>query len=476
MKKKILISGLFLALAFGLYAQKKAVYYHDTMGDASQFIYTLDYEAPLAMDFDTKNRPYIINNAKVGHNRKNGVYQITTIRNKKWVHYSYLDELEKEFGNQLYMNGHDNEYQGFNASRSCQMMIDDRNNLFAVIGIYLKKSGKTEIQYVLVTAYDVASKNFDGEFEIKRVFPENAVMASMEVRNSFNGSVKYAPLLCYVIHQPGFPYKTPYAWAQKSYHKAYLLNMYYKNKKLVVQEPVFLDDRIPGLQKHSGGESVAVTKGHMSYIPYLRHDSDPKKDPDGNNVTYIKAFNRKTNKIETERIFLFENMPKFADGHSQPVIGIDKDGYLYVQGGAHADTGFKDTRSKKPMDISSWTEAEMIGHGRTYTCILIDANNKKHTFFRASSPYKLYYQNGDCEDGYENDNGQLFVDQNSKNSYRVYYHHLNKDRNNRIYVSWTPNSGADYKTWDFRRVLAFSDDSGKTWKIATREDFINATE
>ncbi len=464
---------LLLLIVGTVNAQEKAVFYHQVLGESNEFIKKLDYEAPLAMDFDTKNRPYLLNNSKVGHNIVDGVYQITTIRNNEWIHYSYKDELKKIFGNKLYINENDEDYQGFNASRSSQMMIDDSNNLFAVIGVYIKNDEKKQIRNVLVTANDIASEKFNGEFKIELIFPENATMASMEVRNGFNGSKKYAPLFLYTTNKPGFPYKTPHTWAQKSYCYTYVVNTYYKGKELVVNEPVLLDDRTPGLQKHSGGESVAVTKGHISFIPYLRHDSDPKEDSDGNNMTYIKVFNRKTNKMETERIFLFDNSPEFADGHSQPVIGIDKNGYLFVQGGSHSKTGFKDQHSIKPLDVSSWTETKMIGTGRTYTCIMIDENNVKHTFFRADSPYKLFYQNGDCLAGYEDNNGILFTDQNSHNHYRVFYHHLHKDRKKRIYVSWTPNSGADYKTWDFRRVLAFSDDSGKTWNIVTKQDFVD---
>ena len=455
--------------------KEKAVFYHSEMGKSDEFINALDYEAPLVMDFDTKNRPYFIYNTKTGYNINNGVYQITTIRNNKWVHYSYLDELQNYFGKSLYISEKDIEYQGFNASRSCQIMIDDSDNLFAVIGVYLKKDQHTSIKYILLSASNISSDKFTGDFVISDIFPEGHGMAVMEVRNSFNGSKKYAPLFVYTMDQPGFPYVTPYRWSQHSYNKAYLISAYYQGKKLKFNDPVLLDSNIPGFCKHSSGESFAVTKGNYSYITYLRHDSDPTKDADGNNRVYVKKFNRKTNQFESDRKYLFDCTPEFADGHSIPVIAIDKLGFLYVQGGAHSGSGFKNTKSKKPLNITEWTNVKEIGSHRTYSSLLVDESGGIHSFFRGSSPkggYALFYQNGDCEKGFKNDNGILFVDQNSKCSYRVYYNHACKDRGNRIYVSWTPNSGADYKTWDFRRVLAYSDDSGKTWHIATKKDII----
>jgi hypothetical protein len=442
------------------------------MGKSNEYLSKLDYEAPLVMDFDTQNRPYFLNNTKVGHNLKQGVYQITSIRNNKWVHFSYLDELKEMFGESIYINEKDLEYQGFNASRSSQMMIDDSDNLFAVIGIYLKHGDKISIKYVLISANNVSSNKFNGEFKVSDIFPKGASMAVMEVRNSFNGSKKYAPLFAYCMNQPGFPYKTPHAWSQHNYSKTYLINAYYSNDQLKFKEKVLLDDKIPGFCKHSSGETFAVTKGNYSFITYLRHDSDPKIDPDGNNRVYIKKFNRETNKFETDRKFLFDCTPKFADGHSIPVVAIDKNGYIYIQSGAHAGAGFKFTKNTKALEISSWETPKEIGKNRTYSSLLIDKNNKMHSFFRSDRPYKLFYQNGDTKKGFENNNGILFVDQNSKNGYRVYYNHACKDRENRIYISWTPNSGADYKTWDFRRVLAYTDDSGKTWKIPKINDFI----
>ncbi|TKG89601.1 hypothetical protein EYV94_25215 [Puteibacter caeruleilacunae] len=479
MRKRVILLLVFVAIAIlNVEAQQKddkAVFYHSEKGVGKEFVKANDYVAPLSMDFDTQNRPYLLNNTLIDQNETDGIYQIATIRDNKWVHYSYKDELEEMFGENLYMNPDDNGFQGLNASRSAKMMIDDDNNLYAVVGVAIKNEKGFKVRYVLVFAHDIASVKFNGVFQILDVFPANATAVSMEVRNSFNGSKDFAPLINYTIAEKDWPYKTGYSWASHGRYTVHLLNGYIKGRKLVFKEDVVLDNHVGGFSQHSGGETFAVTKGHYSYVCYMRHDVDPAKDKNGNNAVYVNCFDRKKNKLTNERVFLFESTPVFADVHSTPVIGIDKDGYLYIQGGAHANnpTGeFKDTRSKRPLDITEWEEIKEIGFNRTYTCLLIDNNNQKHTFFRSSNPYKLYYQTGDCINGYTNDNGKLFVDQNSDAHYRVYYHHLHKDRKQRIYVSWTPNSGADYETWDFRRVLAYSEDSGLTWKIATLAKFI----
>lgn len=473
----ILFVLLFINNSFSQKKEKQAIFYHQEMGSSEELIGSLDYEAPIALDFDKKNRPYIINNTAVGHNLKNGVYQVTTIRKNEWVHFSYKDELEALFGDRLYINAEDERYQGHNASRSCQLMIDDNDNLIALIDVMYKKAdGKNAMRSVIVYANNITNNDFNGDFVIKDVIPTDSRRAILEIRNSFNESKKYAPLIVFLKPQKDFPYKTPAPWAQKNYGYAYLLNGYYNQEKLIFNEPVLLDSNIPGFGKHSGGESFAVTKGDYSFIAYTRHDSDPNSDPDGNNAGYIKKFNRKTNTFDSDRKFLFDATPSFADGHSVPIIAVDKKGYLYVQSGAHANnpTGpFINAKSKNSLDITEWESNKNIGNNRTYNSLLIDDSGKMHSFFRTDNPYKLYYQRGNTKKGFTNDNGSLFIDQNSNNGYRVYYHHINKDRKDRIFISWTPNSGADYKTWDFRRVLAVSDNKGETWKVVTKQDFTN---
>ncbi|MDN5204190.1 BNR-4 repeat-containing protein [Fulvivirgaceae bacterium BMA10] len=479
MLKAYTITVLFGVIATGYFLKRKneqAIFYHNQTGSSEEFVNNLDYEAPMAIDFDKSNRPYIINNTLVGHNLQNGVYQVATLRNNEWVYYSYKDELEEIFGNKLYINKDDKMYQGHNASRSCQLMIDDNDNLIALIDVMHKTEGdKPRFKSVVLYARDIGSDGFSGDFIVKDVIPNSATTSVMEVRNGFNDTKEYAPLFVFLKRQKGFPYKTPEPWAQKSYGQAYVLNGYFDRDELVFNEPVLLDSNIPGFSNHSGGESFAATKGDHAFITYTRHDSDPEKDPDGNNAGYIKKFNRKTNKFEVARKFLFEATPSFADGHSIPVIAIDQEGYLHIQSGAHANnpTGpFIKTKSKNKLDITAWEEAKNIGNGRTYSTLLIDNAGNMHSFFRAGNPYKLRYQIGDVKNGFTNDNGSLFVDQNSEDGYRVYYHHIVKDRKDRIFISWTPNSGADYETWDFRRVLAMSSNSGKTWKIATKQDFV----
>ena len=480
-KSRLLVKCLVIVLILleaCVYAQEqeKAMFFHNEKGTSKQMVKHTSYVAPLAMDFDSQNRPYMLNNTMIDENVQNGVYQVTTIRNGQWVHFSYKDELEALFPGKLYVSAEDKNYQGYHASRSVSMMIDEANNFFALVGVSIKNGTGFKVRYVLVYAHDIASDKFSGIFEIKDIFPENIASVNMEVRNSFNGSKSYAPLICYSIREKDWPYKTSYRWASNSRYSVYLINGYIKAGELKFKPHVLLDTHIGGFSRHSGGETFAVTKNNNAFMVYMRHDIDVEKDSDGNNAVYVNCLNRDENKLNNKRIFLFESTPSFADIHSTPVIGIGKWGHLYVQGGAHANnpTGeFKNTRSKRPLDITEWQAVKDIGFNRTYTCLLIDENNKKHTFFRSSNPYKLYYQSGTSKDGYANNNGVLFVDQNSKDFYRVYYHHLHKGRKNRIYVSWTVNNGADNNTWDFRRVLAFSDNSGCSWEIATKEGFIN---
>ena len=135
------------------------------------------------------------------------------------------------------------------------------------------------------------------------------------------------------------------------------------------------------------------------------------------------------------------------------------------------------------MDITSWGSTANIGSGRTYSSLVIDNLNNMFSALRVSpsSIYKLFFQVGTTTTGFANNNGTLFADQNCGNFYRVYYHSQHKDRpepgtNERVYVNWSANCDDTINNWDGYRVLAHSDDQGRTFHITTKADFVSRIE
>ena len=454
------------------------IFYHAQPGNTEAFHSGVDYRPATALAFDGRNRPYMMSYARYGTEPADNQFIITTLRNGEWTSFSFKDELEEVFGPLSSTPS--------SVDAQSQMIIDNHDDLYAV----MRWAGiRPDVKkMILIYAKNVASSSFNGDFQILDV----PGLPLLEARMSANNSANYPPLFGYTAGHSGgdptYPYTAAHSWAGGYWSKLYVLPLRRDAvgdlTGMTLADTIRVDNKLGYVTNHSGGKSFAVTRGDTSFMVYMKHEGAL---PYGNNTVYVKAFYRRNHASGvgdtlSARQQLFTSNPNFADGHSTPVIAIDNDGYIHVQGGAHGGP-FAYRKSSHPMDITSWGSTANIGSGRTYSSLVIDNLNNMFSASRASSSsqYKLFFQAGSTTTSFANNNGTLFVDQNCSGFYRVYYHSQHKDRpepgtNERVYVNWSANCGANSDDWDGYRVLAHSDDQGRTFHITTKADFVSRIE
>ena len=458
------------------------IFYHAQTGNTEAFHSGVDYRPATALAFDGRNRPYLLSYARYGTEPADNRFSITTLRNGEWTSFSFKDELEEVLGPLSPTLPIED--------KQSQMIIDNHDDLYAVMRwVAFRPAGSStdERKHILIYAQNVASSSFNGDFEILE-FPGKLPL--LESRMSANDFANYPPLVGYIEGQanPPNPYTAKHSWSQVYWYNFYVLPLRRDASGALVgrtlNEAIYVDNKLGYVTNHSGGQSFAVTRGDTSFMVYMKHEGAL---PYANNTVYVKAFHRKNHASGvgdtlSARQQLFISHPDFGDGHSTPVIAIDNDGYIHVQGGAHGGP-FAYRKSSHPMDITSWGSTANIGSGRTYSSLVIDNLNNMFSALRASSSsqYQLFFQAGSTTTGFANNNGTLFADQNCGNFYRVYYHSQHKDRpepgtNERVYVNWSANCRAAGGNWDKYRVLAHSDDQGRTFHITTKADFVSRIE
>lgn len=446
MTHAVLLCMLVLSALSSVKAQK---FYHEEAGANSPFIENLDYTPDKQMSWDSKNRPYILSESGV-----------KTLRNGRWVNNDYRNVIEN------YFNG-DLEYIHMSYAR---LAIDSHDNLYLIIRVRRQINGEGKWCPVLLFMQDVVNNDFETDMALKDVLPQDYIpMLESNICN--NDHSLYPPMIIMQDYYGEGPYNTGHSWAGCSWGRYYMVDLEFDSTGDIELDTLMLiNDKCGYLTEHSGGHNAAVTHGSKIWVTYMRHDSDPLVDPNGNNAVYISQYDRSTNTFDIHNKFLFESDPEFADGHSTPVLAVDMDGYIHVQGGAHAGDGFKYAKSVQQFDANAFTSPVVIGSGRTYSELLIDDNNIMYSAFRAGN-YQLWMQKGSAVNGFTNDNGFLFADQNCPHPYRGWYQRLYKDRSNNKYITWTALCDDRNNISDFKRVIAGTVD-GENWLVPTRYNFL----
>ncbi len=325
----LLTSVLFMALVpLVLFAQQSLPFYHPApAGNTLSLVDDLDYRVgPLA--HDSNNNPFVPGNP--------GDYEVWTINETTglWKKFSYKDELQTHFGSQLIEDG---------GGGPGTITIDNNDNIYILSSVRLMKPGDTQVKSYVVFLYgkNVRSSTFDGDFSLYDVIPDAAGLIRMETWDSHGSYSNYPPMIRYLINDASWPYTNAPSYASSARGNMYVIpTSRTPNNDITVHASVLIDDKVG----HTGDQSM-VTYGNKTYMTYLRHDSDPATDTNGNNAVYIKVMNRSTFFI-SNRVFLYENLPDFADLHSTPTIARDSGGKIHVMGGSHAGSGFNYTKSK----------------------------------------------------------------------------------------------------------------------------------
>ncbi len=434
----------------------------------------LDYIAPLSMDFDDRNRPYMINNVLYPGMPANELYRVRTLRNGVWEFFSYRTAIEAELnpGESLDFNITDSDRLRF--VRDGEMTMDGYNNLYAIITVKVANGSSSSREFMILYASGIGEDNFNGSFKVHRL-PPGTTQAELEVRTSFNDFTNHPPVIMYISDRVNNIYPSGPSWLFDIWGNMNIIAVDWtaNREDLDLSSVIQVSDRSGFLNNHSGGGSYAVTKGDTTFFTWLRHPLDPEVDRDGESVIFVNSLNRNAKRVGPNRQLVVHPEGR-ANSHHQPAIAIDESGFIHVLTGSHTRNGFLYNKTLNPLDISSWTPEVEVGTDRTYAALLIDNLGVIYAPYRGDRPYRQYMQTGDVANGLSGE-GELFIDNPPCDDiYRAFYNKLYKDKpsggNDRVYMSWSTNCNASETRTDFYRTMAFTDDQGGSWRIPTRYD------
>ena len=384
-------------------------------------------EAPTAMAFDSRNRPYLINNRN-----SESFGKLRTVRNGKWLTRSFLDVLDKDklpTKRWLHAMG--------------ELVIDDQDCLYATVRgklIYSPDLGKTFKAYDCKGSLEIRSNS--GSFPLPPVISQLTNVKKVEGMR-WGGRSPLVVLL---------PKKT--------------------KDGLVLGEPIKVADdcMAVGSGGHSGGTSFAVTTGHRTHIVYALLPKDTKH---GGNPIHIATIDRKTRTVIAKE-FLVKAEPRNPDVHTRPTIAKDSKGYLHVLSGSHGQP-FYYMRSLKPGDITGgWTKPVKMTGRQCYASIVCDQQDRMHSVFREWIPHaSLGYSTATVENGKWRKPTTLVHGANPKGkySYGIFYHRLFMDRASTLYLSFTFWEQNTKENGNYPEALAVSKDNGKSWHLASKDTF-----
>lgn len=387
-------------------------------------------EAPTAMAFDSKNRPYLLNNRNPA-----SFGLIRTIRNGKWKSYSCLDAIKvskRPAGRNLHAQG--------------ELVIDDSDCLYATIAGRL-----------------VYSSDLGESFQAYRC------RGSLELRVGHN-KLAAPPAICQTTNHKKVP---GVRWGTRC-TLSIILPVKTKDG-LGLGDPIRVTDNClaVGSGGHSGGTSWAVTTGRYTHLVY----TEMAKTLDGFNPTFIATIDREKRTVIGKR-FLVNAEPKKPDVHSRPTITVDSKGYLHVVSGSHGQPFFY-FRSQTPDSITGgWTEPVQMAARQCYASLVCDKGDRLHSVFRQWAPHAtLAYQSSPVGGLKWGASKTLVLGalKPGKYEYGIFYHRLFIDRASTLYVSFTFFEFRTDTKGNYPEALAVSRDGGKTWRLADEKTFTRHT-
>ena len=438
-----LTAGFLLVTLGGVRAQdRQAPFVMPPSGKGEELVGGTGYDAPSALAFDSRNRPYMFHTR---HEEKCGY--ITTLRGGKWARLSYVDAIKGAFP----------AFASFTSGSRLgdlhapgTMTMDDADGLYAILSIRERgKRGKPVLIY---------SPDLGQTFSVYDLAGEPA-LAFLETRvghNDMSGPPAVGLLRFRKAH--------PARWT--AYYVLSVAVPVKKGKGLEWPPPVEVSQDCFGISNHSGGYSFAVTTGKKTHVAYAEI---PAKGKTGN-PTYVATIDRERRQT-TARELLATAPPLVPDVHSTPVIAVDGKGTLHVVVGAHGQS-FLYLRSLQPDRIDGgWTKPTRVGVRQTYATLLCDRENKLHSVFREwrAGVASLSYQAKPARADAWPKSAPLVWAPGKRRGYGIFYHRAFFDRAGALYVSFTFNA---QKGGIYPRALVVSEDGGKTWRLATTASFV----
>lgn len=406
-----------------------------TDGQSEALTPDLEFAAPTAMAFDSKNRPYVMN-----HRNPDDFGTIRTLRDDQW--FSVTPEPIREAG--ISIDRRDLQARG-------QLVLDDDDAIYATIGSQLLYSP-----------------------DLGRTFKSYRTDGSLELRVGHN-VLSAPPAICltenmrYVDRGP--VRKNEMAWWAKRGTLSVLLPRK-DGDELILGEPILISENCmaAGSAGHSGGTSFAVTTGRYTHVVYAETPEDLRY---GGNPIHIATIDRETREV-IAREFLVNASPRKADVHTRPTITVDSRGYLHVLSGAHGQPFFY-VRSEEPDSITDgWTKPQELSGRQSYASIVCDGMDRLHSVFRDWIPHPaLGYATASAQRWDWSRSETLVHGANPKGvkEYGIFYHRLFIDRASNLYLNFTFYEFKTKQSGDYPEVLMVSKDGGKTWQLADTDSF-----
>ena len=403
-------------------------------GQPERLLLDPGWKGPTAMAFDSKNRPYLINN----RNRETfGL--IETVRDGEWVTLSFRDALADGLPDKL------------NAKGPGNMVIDDDDALYAIVGrntlLYSPDLGKTFQTYPLRGA----------SLEVRTSPAQTVAIPAIQVTTDYRSVDRRGE------REPHM------AWWSRRATLSVLLPT--KNEKgLELGEPILITENCGarGGGSHFGGTSGSVTLGRKTHVVYAESPEDVRT---GGNPIHIATIHRDSRTVMA-REFLVNAPPKKSDVHTSPTITVDGNGYLHVLSGSHNQPFFY-TRSLEPNDITAgWTKPVQLKGRQCYASLVCDADNRLHSAFREWIPHaSLGYSHASAPDWDWRGPKTLVHGANPKGvrDYGIFYHRLFIDRASNLYLGFTFFEFTTGKDGDYPEALIVSQDGGASWQLADRQ-------
>ncbi len=262
--------------------------------------------------------------------------------------------------------------------------------------------------------------------------------------------------------------------------------------QLVLGQPVRVSDNCLGACQHSGGPASTVTREGRTHVVWGEVTGDDQPGV----PSYVATYDRATGRLGP-RVFC-GHAPPVNDVHNVPAVTMDRDGIIHILTGAHGDH-FRYLRSLKPNDLSGGlTAPENIlnagyidaknpapGAGRqTYISLVCGPDGTLYTAYRqwrsGVDPYHPggYYAALSFQSkppgGAWSEAKPLVIP--PLPNYSIYYHKLTIDRRGRLFIAYSYFSGqeayqSDWPSPYLNSAVQTSSDGGRTWRLATTQDF-----
>jgi hypothetical protein len=389
----------------------------------------IDLEAPCALAFDSRNRPYMFDTREPEH-----FGYILSLRDGKWVRLSCVDALRKAYPDMVAPQKRFNHALG-------SLAIDAEDGLYAIIRI---NKGPGRSGFLLLYSDDLGD-----HFHVYDL-PGIAFLETWTGHNDLDSPPAIGCLRWRKNH--------PAQWT--AYHDLEVFLTTRNQNGLSLGAPVHISSDCFGVSNHSGGYSFAVTRGRQTHLAYVDIPVNGKGNP-----THVATIDRGERRV-TARQFLVNAPPRKPDVHSTPVIAADSTGILHVLAGAHFKESFYYTHSLKPNTVAEgWSEPVAQNRDQTYATLLCDSSDRLHTVYR-KHPQLLYVHKPAGADKWSPPR-ELVRAPTGHKGYTVFYHRLFIDRKDALYLSFT---FYEFHTGDkgrYPRALAISEDGGKSWHLAT---------